>query len=110
MRSYLIDEISSADMKRIAAHLEKNAVRSSIENLFWVEMPEGLLNDIQRRHRDRALLVFAVELGPGWIKLEFFLRNLQDLRCPSAGYCTTEQREFIIDYAHRIIQELEVKT
>lgn len=110
MRAYLIDEISSADMKKIVACLEKSAVRSGLENLFWVEMPEGMLNDIQRRHLDRDSLVFAVELGETWIKLEFFLRNLQDLRCPSAGYCTAEQRGFIIDYAHRIIESLGVKT
>ena len=110
MRAYLIDEISSADMKRIVAYLEKSAVRSGVEDLYWVEMPEGMLNDKERRHLDRAPLVFAVELGPTWIKLEFFLRNLQDLRCPRAGYCTAEQRGFIIDYAHRIIEHLDVKT
>ena len=110
MRAYLIDEISSGDIKRIAAYLEENAVRSGLENLFWVEMPEGMLDDIQRRHPDRAPFVFAVELGPTWVKLEFFLRNLQDIRCPSAGYCTAEQRGFIIDYADRIIESLGVKT
>jgi hypothetical protein len=110
MRAYLIDEITSSDMKRITACLEKSAVRSGIEKLFWIEMPEGMLTRAQLAGRDRAPLVFAAELGPDWIKLEFFLRDLQDLRSPSAGYCTAEQRDFIIDYAHRIIESLGVKT
>ncbi|MBN2124662.1 MAG: hypothetical protein JW821_10240 [Deltaproteobacteria bacterium] len=110
MRAYLIDEIIPADMQRITAYLERNAVRSDLQNLFWVEMPEGVLSDAQRAERERAPLVFAVELGQDWIKLEFFLRDLQDLRSPSAGYCTAQQRDFVIDYAHRILESLGVKT
>lgn len=110
MRAYLMDEIAAKDMQRIAAHLETSALRSNLKDLFWVEMPEALLDDIQRRSKGKASLVFAVELGKDWIKLEFFLRDLKDLRCPSAGYCTARQRDFIIDYAHRIIETLGVKT
>ena len=110
MRAYLIDEIPSADMKRIAEHLRRNAIRSGLESLYWVQMPEGTAGEARHGVPDGSALVFAIELGSHWIKLEFFLRDLKDLRSLSAGYCTTKQRNFIIDYAHRLIEELGVKT
>jgi len=110
MRAYLIDEISSPDMKKIADYLQRNAIRSGLENLYWVQMPEGAGGEARHEPRDGSALVFAIELGSHWIKLEFFLRDLKDLRSLSAGYCTAKQRDFIIDYAHRLIEELGVKT
>ena len=110
MRAYLIDEIPSPDMKRIAEYLQRNAIRSGLENLYWVQMPEGTGGEGRHEARDGSALVFAIELGSHWIKLEFFLRDLKDLRSLSAGYCNAQQRDFIIDYAHRFIEKLGVKT
>jgi hypothetical protein len=110
MRAYLIDEVSSADMKNVAEYLERSAIRSGLENLYWVPMPDGTTGDGEWALQNKSELVFAVELGPHWIKFEFFLRDLKDLRSHSAGYCNSRQRAYIVDYAHRLIEALGVKT
>jgi hypothetical protein len=110
MRAYLMDEISSSDMKRISEFMEQHAIRSGIEGLFWVEIPPDLLTEVQKQHVGCQPHVFAVELGSDWIKCEFFVRNLRDLRCHCSLYSNPEQRNYIIDYAHRVIESLAVRT
>jgi len=110
MRSYLIDEISLSDMKKVNAYLKQNALRSDLEAIFWVQIPEDHLRDIQLQHRDCQSHVFAIEVGTDWIKLEFFIRNLKDLQCACSGYCSPRQRDFILNYAHNIINDLGIRT
>ncbi len=110
MRSYLLDEISPSDLKKINSFLEENAVRSSLNQLFWIKMPEDILSEIQFQHRHCQPHVFAVELGREWIKLEFYVRSLTNMRCTCPGYGTRQQREFIINFAHTMIERLDIRT
>lgn len=102
MKSYLIDEIPREDMNRAAAFLEENAMTSGIEGLFWARVPEDLLSPEQYSHTRCTPHVFAVELGPDWIKLELFVRSLYNMRCTCNGYTTGEQRDFIFKFAESI--------
>jgi len=110
MRSYFIDEISPRDMKKIEEYLRKNAIPSSIENLFWIQIPEGILTKEQIEHKECAPYMCAIELGKDWIKLEFFVRSSKSLRCSCTGYCTERQRSFLIDYVNRMINQLGIRT
>ena len=110
MRSYLIDEISPSDIKRVHEYLQENAIQSGFEKVFWVKIPEDLLTDTQYRHRDCRPYAFATELGTDWIKLEFLVRNLNNLTCGCGGYATPQQRDFIFNYAHHMIGSLGILT
>jgi hypothetical protein len=110
MKCYLIDEIAPADMRRIRGFLEKHAVQSRLEQIYWVKIPDDLLNSAQYEHYECRPHVFAVELRRESIKLEFFIRSLETMRCICPGYATKQQRHFIINYAERMIKELGIKT
>ena len=110
MRSYLIDEISPSDIKKITDFLKKNAVASNLDQLFWVTIPNDILNETQFRHRDCQPHAFAVELGSDWIKLEFLVRSMKNMRCTCPGYGTRQQRDFIINFAHSMIERLDIHT
>jgi hypothetical protein len=110
MRFYLIDEISKPHMEKIHAYLMKYAMRSGIEKLLWVKIPDDLLTDVQVQHKDCQPHVFAVELGTDWIKLELFARSLKGFRCRCSSYCSSSQRDFILNYADRLIEVLEIQT
>ncbi len=110
MRAYLIDEISRADMANIREVLEKQACSSGIEGLYWLEIPEALLSDLQRCHHVCRPHVIAVELGQSWLKMEFLVRNITRIQCPCTAYCTPAQRDYIIQYAHHLLETLRVKT
>ncbi|HDM09753.1 MAG: hypothetical protein JRI39_02710 [Deltaproteobacteria bacterium] len=110
MRAYLIDEISRADMKKITQFLAQNAIRSSLSKIFWVKIPDDLLSPTQYAHHECQPHVFAVELGDHWVKLEFFVRSLKTMRCTCPGYCTEGQRNYVINFAHTMIQQLGIRT
>jgi hypothetical protein len=110
MRAYLIDELSSAGMEKITGFLKKNAINSNLDEIFWIRIPDGLLSETQLRHRDCRPHVFAAELGPGWIKLEFFVRSSKKMQCSCQGYCTSEQITYVTEFAADMIKQLGIRT
>ena len=110
MISYLIDEIPHTDIRKLTAHLKETAMRSGMEALFWVPLPEDILSERQYDHEACRPHVFAVEIGKDWVKMEFFVRNLTNMRCTCSGYATPQQRDFIIRFAHTLIQDLGIRT
>jgi hypothetical protein len=110
MRAYVIDEISSSDMSRIAGFLEQHALRSPLEGFFWGRVPEEVLDERQAGHHGCAPHVFGIELGSDWVKLEFFIRSLKGMRCSCSGYADRRQLDYIIEFAHSMIRDLGVKT
>ncbi|MBW2708722.1 MAG: hypothetical protein JRD04_05480 [Deltaproteobacteria bacterium] len=110
MKAYFLDEITSEDLEKITQFLKDNAARSTMEQVFWVQFPEDLLSPLQFRHTACQPHAFAVELGSDWIKLEFLVRSLQTMKCDCTAYCTDRQRDHIIDFADRMLEQLGVNT
>ncbi len=110
MRSYLIDEISPRDIKKIGKFLKKNALSSSLDRIFWIQIPEELLTEEQLQHKECRPYICALELGSDWLKLEFLVRSSRNMMCTCSNYCTERQRNFVIEYANRMIEELGVRT
>ncbi|MGM0426559.1 MAG: hypothetical protein ACQEQ7_04910 [Thermodesulfobacteriota bacterium] len=110
MRAYLIDELSSPDMKKITTFLQKVAIRSSLEQIFWIPIPLDMLSKVQFIHTECQPHVFAVELGDDWIKVEFFVRTLKTMRCDCPGYCTRQQREYVLSFTNGMLEQLAIST
>jgi hypothetical protein len=110
MRAYLIDELSFTDMEKITHFLTKNAIRSNMDEIFWIRIPEGLLSETQLQHIDCQPHVFAVELGKDWIKLELFVRNSKNMQCTCQGYCTSKQITYVTQFAADMIKHLGIRT
>jgi hypothetical protein len=110
MRAYLIDEIRGQEMEQVKGFLKQHAIRSSLDQIFWVRIPDDLLNETQYLHPQCRPHVFAVELGPDWIKLELFVRTLKSMRCDCPAYCTSSQRDYIFRFADGLIEQLKIRT
>jgi hypothetical protein len=110
MKAYFLDEIASENMNKITEFLKGNASRSTMEQVFWVKFPKDLLSSIQFQHTACQPHAFAVELGSDWVKLEFLVRSLETMKCDCAAYCTDPQRDYIINFADRMLDQLEVST
>jgi len=110
MRAYLLDEISIADMKKIDDYLGQTATRSGLSQIYWIRMPDDLLSATQYQHTRCRPHVFAVELGRDWVKLEFFVRSLKNMRCTCPAYCTEGQRNYIINFANSMLEHLSIRT
>ncbi len=110
MKAYLLDEITSENIEKISQFLKDNASRSTMEQLFWIQFPEDLLSPLQFQHTACQPHAFAVEVGSDWVKLEFLVRSLQTLKCDCTAYCTDQQRDYIIHFAEKMLEQLEVRT
>jgi hypothetical protein len=110
MRAYWIDEVSHSHMEVIQGFLKKNTLASIMRNLYWLQIPDDLLSDTQRRHRDCRPHVVAVELGVDWIKLELLVRSLKNMHCTCPGYCTPLQRDYVINFANGMLEDLKIRT
>jgi len=110
MKYYLIDEVSPSDMERATAFLKENATMSGMEKVFWVKFPDKLLSESQSGHRDCQPFFFAIELGAGIIKAEFYIRTLKGLKCSCSGYSDPGQSRFIIRFVDEMIRELKIRT
>ena len=97
-------------MKRVEAFFAEKAIQSEIERLFWVKIPEELLDDLQASHKECQPHVFAVELGMDSVRFELFTRTLKSFQCKCQGYLTGPQRSYVFDYGERMINRLEIRT
>lgn len=110
MRQYLLDEIARIDIPRVREYLNQGAVAASLEDIWWVDLPEDLLSPDQFSHRDCQPFRFAVELGDDFVRFELLIRSRETMRCSCIGYATRQQRDFILAFADRLVEELALRT
>lgn len=110
MRQYHLDEISRDDIPRIRDYLNDHATASRLDDIWWVDLTEDLLSPEQFAHHDCQPYRFAVELGDRFVRFEFLIRSRQTMRCSCIGYATRQQRDFILAFADRLVEDLALKT
>jgi hypothetical protein len=110
MRQYLLDEIRKTDQPRIRDYLNEHAIAAGLEGIWWVDLPEDLLSPEQFSHQNHFPFRFAVELGDSFVRFEFLIRSRETMRCSCIGYATRQQRDFILAFADRLVEELELRT
>jgi len=110
MKSYYLDEISASDLDKIISYLNKNAIESGMDRLYWIEMPQDCLTGFQSAHSECKPHRFAIETGDTWIRAEFFLRTSVKFRCDCNGYCDDRQTKFIMSYIDNMLDKLGVRT
>ncbi len=110
MKQYLLDEIARADRPRVREYLSEHAAASSLEGVWWVDLPEDLLSPEQFEHRQCRPFRFAVELGEDFVRFEFLIRSRETMSCACIGYATRQQRDFILAWADRLVEELSLRT
>ncbi len=115
MRQYMLDEISRSDTSRVRDYLNEHAAAAGLEGIWWVDLPEDLLSPEQFEHRDCRPFRFAVELGEpdvgdSFVRFEFLVRSREKMRCACIGYATRVQRDFILAFADRLVDDLALRT
>lgn len=110
MKYYLIDEISGRDMERLSRYLKDSRKMSGLDKLFWIEVPEEFLNDVQAGHGTCRPYFFSLETGAGMIKTELFIRTLKGMKCTCSSYADERQTRFITGFVDGIIRNLDIRT
>lgn len=110
MRQYLLDEIPKKEMERLRDYLQTHTRPSALEEIFWLELPSDLLGPVQWEHRACGPHYLAIELGQDFIKFEFLVRARNNFRCDCIQYANPAQENFLIQFAHTLIEKIDLKT
>jgi hypothetical protein len=109
MKQYVIDELRPNDYELIRAYMEENYRSSKVDGIYWIQLDQNILTDIQAKHTDCQPFYFAVDLDPNLIAFELLIRTRKRMRCACMGYATETQRNWLIRLADSIFDALKIK-
>lgn len=83
MRSLVFDELMEPEIKAVLDFLDREAVSSGLENLYWLPLPQDLWNPAQVQAAeaggedwsDSESYRTAIEVGPDWVRFELLVRS-----------------------------------
>ncbi len=108
MRQYVIDEMRPNEIDKVRDYLEKVCEPSDLGNLFWIRVPDDILSPVQYEHRDCQPHCSAVELGDSMVKFEMLIRSRKKIRCKCIQMATSQQRNFILAFADKMMKDLGI--
>ncbi|MGQ9745372.1 MAG: hypothetical protein ACUVQV_05155 [Dissulfurimicrobium sp.] len=103
MRQYMVDELRQEELNRIRNYLELNCEPSGLGGLYWLHIPEAYLSKTQLEHKSCLPFCTAIEIGSSWVKFEMLIRSRKKIRCNCIAFATSKQRQFILEFADRLL-------
>jgi hypothetical protein len=110
MKQYMIDQLREEDFQKLEEHLNRRTDTGELPGIYWVPIPETLYEGPQREHTDCQPFYFAVNLDVTAISFEFLIRTRSRLRCSCIQYANDKQRAYILDYADKLLGQLQIMT
>ncbi len=108
MRQYVIDELRPNEIKRIKDYLDNACETSDIGGLYWIHIPDDILSPVQYEHQECQPHCSAVELGDNLVKFEMLVRSRKKIRCNCVQMATSQQRNFILAFADKMMKDLGI--
>jgi hypothetical protein len=105
MRQYMVDELRQEELDRIRNYLDLNCEPSGLGGLYWLHIPEACLSKTQLEHKTCMPFCAAIETGGSWVKFEMLIRSRKKIRCDCVAFATSGQRQFILEFADRLLLE-----
>jgi hypothetical protein len=106
MRQFLIDDLSREERDNLENYLKREARAAEMGGLFWIDLPEELLSARQREHLGECgPYAMAVELTERAASFELLVRNRANLHCDCIAYADPRQRDFLLAFIDRMIEE-----
>jgi hypothetical protein len=106
MKQYVIDQLRPNDHFKIKAHLDMNLRLSGIPDIYWLILPQDMLEGNQAEHADCQPLYFALELSQSALSCELLVRTLSHVRCDCMRYASLAQRNWLIQTIDDICDQL----
>ncbi len=106
MKQYVIDQLRPNDYFKIKAYLDMNLRLSGIPDIYWLILPQEMLEGNQAEHADCQPLYFALELCQSALSCELLVRTLSHVRCDCMRYASLAQRNWLIQTIDDICDQL----
>ena len=111
MRALLYDEIDDQDLDKLRTRLAEIATPSGLDDVFWLHLPDDLLTPDQAAHAESCgPHQVALVIEEGCLKAELLVRGAGAMRCACFGYAGKAQRDFLLGFMDRLVEELGVRT
>jgi hypothetical protein len=113
MRTYLIEDLFDSDYDTIIKAFDELGLKSQLDDMYYLPLPEELLQPEQREHMDECgpyfMALETVRNAAGnQLRLELLVRARKRIRCSCVCYATAPQRKHMIEYLDQFIEELEI--
>jgi hypothetical protein len=108
MKQYVIDQLRESDHEQIKEYLDNKTERTALQGVYWVEVPSNMATAIQGEHTDCQPHYFAINLDYHQVSFELLIRSKQIIRCKCIAYATAKQRDFILQFADKMLEELGI--
>jgi hypothetical protein len=105
MRQFVIDELSPMERDNIDSYLKRSVKMGPMIGLYWLELPPDLLSEAQQGHEDHGPFHIAIDLTASAVKFEMLVRSATNLHCSCIAHATPVQRQFILDFIDRMLDE-----
>ena len=109
MKQYVIDELRPVDYNKLKDFFHDHFSPSPVDGIYWLTVESDLLTTEQAEHTDCHPLCFAIDLEEDRLAFELLLRSQNRMRCSCMDYATEKQRNWLIQYADSILEQLEIK-
>ena len=108
MKQYVIDELRLEDYERLKGYLDERYAVKGFEDLYWIPLPQELLNDKQMAHTECHPHYLALELLPDRLACELLVRTQERIRCDCIQYATDMQRNWLIQFVDATLEQLSI--
>jgi hypothetical protein len=105
MRQYMIDEITFLERDTLDSYLKRTLKPSSLEGVYFLSVPPDLLGPEQLGHGECGPFYFTVILEQSSIRFELLVRSASNMHCSCIAQTTPAQRQFVLDFADRMLKE-----
>jgi len=109
MRQFVIDELTALERDNLDSYLKRSLKPGPMTGIFWLALPEDLLSDAQQGHEKCGPFYFAVDLEDRRLCFEMLVRSSTNLHCTCIAYATAVQRQFLLDFIDRMLDEELIK-
>ena len=109
MRQYVIDQLSREEKANIESYLKRALTPGPMSGIYWIEVPRDLLSGDQLEHEECGPYFFAVELADESVAFELLIRSQSNLHCSCIAYATPAQRDFVLRFVDRMLDDEKIK-
>lgn len=109
MRQFVIDELSPLERSNLESYLKRSLKPGPMAGIFWLELPADLLSQAQQGHDRCGPFYLAVEVEDKRICFELLVRSKTNLHCSCIAYASPVQRQFVLDFIDRMLEEEQIR-
>ncbi len=110
MRQFVIDELSPMEHDNIDSYLKRTLKQGPMIGLYWINLTEDLLAEAQQGHDKCGPFYMGVEVEKDLVRFELLVRSHSNLHCSCIAFATPTQRQFVLDFIDKMLDEEKIRS